>query len=90
VSDPDWRAAEEHIEALKKLNFFPVVLHVDDVHQMRRGLSDEEAMEALEYANRKIASWGLSQDDVEYALEELYGTGDGGEEDDDYETDDEE
>jgi hypothetical protein len=70
------RTSDELVEALKKLKYFPVLLHVDDVHELRKGLSDEEAMAALEHADRKIASWGLSLEDVELALEELYGGGD--------------
>jgi hypothetical protein len=67
------QSIEQAIQTLKKHGYFPVLLHVSDVQELREDLTDEQAMKVLEYADRKIADWGMCLDDVECALDELYG-----------------
>jgi hypothetical protein len=71
MSDPDWTAAEPHIQALRKLNFLPVSLHVCDVHELRGGLSDEQAMEILDRARDEYADFGIGIEDIELAIQDL-------------------
>jgi hypothetical protein len=72
VSNPDWDAAAPHIEALRKLNLLPVLIHVVHVHERIRGISDEEAMTVLDWAYDEYSDFGIKESDILFAIDALY------------------